>query len=189
MIALELVPRRAPDPRFAWRVAEIPAASHPTCRGGARVRRRARAGDRVWDPFCGSGAELDRTHAARRHRARCSAPISTTRRSPPRARNLAAANVTATLVVPTRARTLPGTVDLIITNPPLGSRVQIDAAALLVAALPNFARALAPGGRLVWITPATRKTSPVAEQLGLRRTRSLAVDLGGVRGHLERWER
>ena len=77
----------------------------------------------------------------------------------------------------------------IVTNPPLGSRVQVDAAALLVAALPNFARALAPGGRLVWITPAHRRTTKVAENLGLRRTRALAVDLGGVRGHLERWER
>ena len=38
----------------------------------------------------------------------------------------------------------PGDIDLIVTNPPLGSRVQIDAAGLLVAALPNFARTLAP---------------------------------------------
>jgi hypothetical protein len=42
---------------------------------------------------------------------------------------------------------------------------------------------------LVWITPAPRKTGPVAERLGLRRTRTYAVDLGGVRGQLERWER
>jgi tRNA G10 N-methylase Trm11 len=80
-------------------------------------------------------------------------------------------------------------VDLIITNPPLGSRVQIDAAALLVSALPNLARALAPGGRLVWITPSPRKTTPVAEQLGLARVRAFTVDLGGVRGQLERWNR
>jgi tRNA G10 N-methylase Trm11 len=83
----------------------------------------------------------------------------------------------------------PGPVDLILTNPPLGSRVQLDAAALLIAALPGFARALVPRGRLVWITPSPRKTSPVAEQLGLLRTRSIPVDLGGVRGQLERWDR
>ena len=34
-----------------------------------------------------------------------------------------------------------------------------------------------------------RKTSPAAEAQGLRRSRSLAVDLGGVRGHLERWDK
>ena len=79
--------------------------------------------------------------------------------------------------------------DLIITNPPLGSRVQLDAAALLESALPHLAGRLAPGGRLVWITPAPRRTGPVAERLGLRRARELPVDLGGVRGQLERWER
>src|SRR5690606_24174251 len=83
----------------------------------------------------------------------------------------------------------PGQVDLVLTNPPLGSRVQVDAAALLVSALPRFFRALAPRGRLVWITPAHAQTTRIAESLGLRRTRSLAIDLGGVRGHLERWER
>ncbi|HTR51682.1 MAG TPA: methyltransferase, partial [Kofleriaceae bacterium] len=103
--------------------------------------------------------------------------------------NLAAAGVTAELVLADARTYAPGPVDLVITNPPLGSRVAVDAAQLLVAALPSFARQLAPGGRLVWITPAPRKTSPVAEQLGLRRTRALAVDLGGVRGQLERWDR
>ncbi|HMG56605.1 MAG TPA: hypothetical protein VK601_24060, partial [Kofleriaceae bacterium] len=67
--------------------------------------------------------------------------------------------------------------------------VQLDAAALLTAALPNLARALAPRGRLVWITPAPRRTGPVAEQLGLVCSRRQPVDLGGVRGQLERWDR
>ena len=55
--------------------------------------------------------------------------------------------------------------------------------------LDNDLTVIAPRGRLVWITPAVKRTTPVAEQLGLRRTRSLDVDLGGVRGQLERWER
>ncbi|HSN30194.1 MAG TPA: hypothetical protein VLT45_28095, partial [Kofleriaceae bacterium] len=83
----------------------------------------------------------------------------------------------------------PQPVDLILTNPPLGSRVQVDAAGLLVAALPGFARALAPNGRLVWITPVAKQTNAAAERLGLRLARDLAVDLGGVRGRLQRWER
>ncbi|MBA3396974.1 MAG: methyltransferase, partial [Deltaproteobacteria bacterium] len=103
--------------------------------------------------------------------------------------NAAAAGIAIELVHGDARTHAPGPVDLIITNPPLGSRVQLDAAALLVEALPGFARQLAPRGRLVWITPAVRRTTPVAEQLGLRRVRSLAVDLGGVRGHLERWDR
>jgi 23S rRNA G2445 N2-methylase RlmL len=97
--------------------------------------------------------------------------------------------VTAELVRADATTHAPGPVDLVLTNPPLGGRIRGDAAELLARALPNFARALAPRGRLVWITPATRRTSPVAERLGLRRTAQLAVDLGGVRGHVERWDR
>jgi hypothetical protein len=185
--ALELVPRRADDPRFAWRVAEVPAASHPSVAAALAFAGGARDGDRVWDPFCGSGAEL----VERARLGPCTllgTDISEDALAAARA-NLAAANVTATLAVADARTHAPQPVDLIITNPPLGSRVQVDAAALLVAALPSFARALAPRGRLVWITPASKRTSPVAERLGLRRTRDLAVDLGGVRGRLECWER
>jgi len=41
----------------------------------------------------------------------------------------------------------------------------------------------------VWITPAPQQTARVAEQLGLRRVFHTGVDLGGVRGRLERWRR
>jgi SAM-dependent methyltransferase len=185
--ALELTPRRADDPRFAWRVAEVPAASHPSVAAALAFAAGARAGDRVWDPFCGSGAEL----VERARLGPCTllgTDISDDALAAAR-RNLAAANVTATVVLADARTHAPQPVDLVVTNPPLGSRVQVDAAALLVAALPNLAHALAPGGRLVWITPAAKRTGPVAERLGLRRTRDLAVDLGGVRGRLERWER
>lgn len=186
--ALELAPRRLEDPRFAWRVAEIPAASHPTVAAALAYVGESRHGDRVWDPFVGSAAELIERTRLGTYASLVGTDIDDAALAAARA-NLAAARVEARLVK-ADARTFdPGDVDLILTNPPLGSRVQLDAAALLVAALPSFARALAPGGRLVWITPAQKKTTKIAESLGLRRTRSLAVDLGGVRGHLERWER
>ena len=185
---LAVVPRRLDDPRFAYRAADIPAASHPTVAAALAWLAEPRSGDRVWDPFCGSGVEL--VERARRGPARAllgtdidAAALDAARR------NLDAAGVRAELA-PADARTHdPGPIDLVITNPPLGSRVRLDAGALLVAALPNLARALAPRGRLVWITPSARKTTPAAEQLGLVRIRSLAVDLGGVRGHVERWDR
>lgn len=195
---LALVPRRLDDPRFAYRVAEVPAASHPTVAAALAWLGEARPGDRVWDPFCGSGLEL--IERARRGPLRALRGTDLDPGALDAAReNLAAAGVTAELAI-ADARTAAaaagaagagraGEIDLIITNPPLGSRVQLDAAALLAAALPGFARALAPRGRLVWITPAPRRTGPVAEQLGLRRTRHYPVDLGGVRGQLERWDR
>ena len=186
--ALELVPRRAPDPRFAWRVAEIPASSHPTVAAALAFVAGAAPGDRVWDPFCGAGAELVERTRIGGHATLVGTDVDATALDAAR-RNLDAASVTATLAVADARTHDPGPIDLVITNPPLGSRVAIDAVGLLVETLPNLARTLAPGGRLVWITPAPRKTSPVAERLGLRRTRALAVDLGGVRGQLERWER
>jgi hypothetical protein len=188
---LALVPRRLDDPRFAYRVADVPAASHPTVAAALAWLADARPGDQVWDPFCGSAVEL--VERARRGplRSLLGTDLDATALAAARA-NLAAAGVTAELTVAdarTHAPGPPGSIDLIVTNPPLGSRVQLDAAALLVAALPNLARALSPAGRLVWITPAPRRTTPVAEQLGLVRRRSLAVDLGGVRGQIERWDR
>jgi SAM-dependent methyltransferase len=189
--SLELVPRRLDDPRFAYRVADVPAASHPTVAAALAWLGEARADDRVWDPFCGSGVEL--VERARRGPLRSLVGTDLDAGALDAARaNLAAAGVAAELATAdarTRAPGPPGSIDLIVTNPPLGSRVQLDAAALLVAALPGLARALAPGGRLVWITPSPRRTTPVAEQLGLTRRRSHPVDLGGVRGQLERWDR
>jgi hypothetical protein len=188
---LALVPRKLDDPRFAYRVADVPAASHPTVAAALAWLADVRPGDRVWDPFCGSGVEL--VERARRGRVRSLLGTDLDPRALDAARaNLAAAGVTAELAVAdarSHAPGPPGSIDLVITNPPLGSRVQLDAAALLVASLPGLTRALARGGRLVWITPSSRRTSPAAEHLGLVRSRQHAVDLGGVRGQLERWDR
>jgi hypothetical protein len=186
--ALELRPRRVADPRFAYRVAEIPAASHPTVAATLAYVAEARATDRVWDPFVGSGLEL--VERARLGPARPLAGTDLAEAAVVAARaNLAAAGVEASVALgDSRAATGTRDLDLVITNPPLGSRVQVDAAGLLAELLPVIARRLAPGGRLVWITPAPPHTAKIAERLGLRRTRAHAVDLGGVRGQLERWD-
>jgi hypothetical protein len=186
--ALELVPRRADDPRFAWRVATVPAASHPTVAAALARVAGVKPTDRVWDPFVGSGGELVERALLGPTRSLTGSDLSEEALAAARA-NLAAANIAATLILADARTHSPGPVDLVITNPPLGSRIHLDAAALLVETLPNVVRQLAPSGRLVWITPQPRRTTPVAEHLGLRRALSLAIDLGGVRGHLERWER
>ena len=185
--ALELVPRRIEDPRLAWRVAEVPAASHPTVAAALAWVADVRPEDRVWDPFCGSGAEL--IERARRGpvRSLLGTDLDVTALAAAR-RNLDAAGLGAELTLGDARTHSAGLVDLVVTNPPLGRRIRVDAAALLVESLPNLARQLAPRGRLVWITPAPQKTTPMAELLKLRRVRSLPVDLGGVRGQLERWD-
>ena len=185
---LSLIPRRIEDPRFAYRVAEVPAASTGSVAAALVWAAETRAGDRVWDPFCGSGVEL--VECARRAPIRSLLGTDTEPAALDAARaNLAAAGVTAELALADARTHDPGAVDLIVTNPPLGSRVHVAAGALLVEALPNLVRALAPKGRLVWITPSARATTPAATALGLELGRSIPVDLGGVRGRLERWNK
>ncbi len=187
--ALELIPRRAVDPRFAYRAADVPAASHPTVAAALARVAEPRKGDRVWDPFVGSGLEL--VEVAKLFAVKSLAGTDLDERALAAAKqNLDGAKLSATLVHGD-ARAVTGSEDceLVITNPPLGSRVQVDAAALLVEMLPVIARKLTRGGRLVWITPAPKQTTPVAEALKLRRGFHTPIDLGGVRGRLEIWTR
>ena len=185
---LVLVPKKLDDPRFAWRVAEVPAASHPSVAAALVWMAGLRAEDRVWDPFCGSAMELVERGRRGPVKRLVGSDIDDAALAAA-ASNAAAAGVTVELASGDARSFSPGEVDLAITNPPLGSRVHVDAATLLVEAIPNIASRLSTNGRLVWITPAFRRTTPACERAGLRRTQSLPVDLGGVRGHLERWER
>jgi 23S rRNA G2445 N2-methylase RlmL len=183
---LDLVPKKLVDPRFAWRVAEVPAASHPSVAAALVWVAGVRDTDRIWDPFCGSAVEL--VERARRGPAKriVGSDVDDDALTAARAN---AAGVAIELVNGDARTFAPGEVDLVITNPPLGSRVHVDAAALLVECLPNIAAPLVRGGRLVWITPAFRKTTTACEHAGLSRISSLPIDLGGVRGHLEHWEK
>jgi len=183
---LELVPKRVVDPRFAWRVAEVAAASHPSVAAALAWVAAIRPGEHVWDPFCGSGLEL--VECARRGAVAIGSDRDPVALDAARA-NCAAAGTAAQLAVADARSHAPGPVAAIVTNPPLGSRVRIDAASLLVDTLPHLVSQLAPEGRLIWITPAPRRTSPALETLGFQLARAHDVDLGGVRGRLERWDR
>lgn len=184
---LLLVPKKLEDPRFAWRVAEVPAASHPSV--AAALVRLAGAGQRVWDPFCGSAVELvERARRGGPATRIVGSDLEDAALAAARA-NAAAAGVELELVKGDARSVEIGEVDVAITNPPLGSRVHVDAIALLVEAVPNIARQIVRGGRLVWITPSVRRTTHACEAAGLSRVASLPVDLGGVRGHVEHWEK
>jgi Putative RNA methylase family UPF0020 len=186
--ALELIPRRAADPRFAYRVADVPAASHPAVAAALARVGEPHDRDRVWDPFCGSGMEL--IECGRLAKCDLFGTDLDDRALDAANQNATAAGLNIAFTLgDARAALGDGDLDLIISNPPLGSRVAVDAPGLLNALLPVIARRLSPKGRFVWLTPNTRATSPLAEQLRFRRTFSANVDLGGVRGRLERWHR
>jgi hypothetical protein len=185
---LELRPHRYTDTRFAWRTADVPAASHPTIAAALARVAGGQADEHVWDPFCGSGAELcerGRLGAADLHGTDLDERALDAARQ-----NLAAAGLTATL---TRGDALdhapPAPLGLIITNPPLGRRVRGDAGSLLEAFAKRVPALLAPGGRLVWITPATERTAAVLRKGGLQLAFARDVDLGGYEARMERWDK
>jgi predicted RNA methylase len=184
---LELRPRRFTDPRFAWRVADVPAASHPTIAAALARVAQITAQDVVWDPFVGSGAELIECALAGATRLYGS-DVDKRALDATRA-NLAAANLTADLRVGDALELHPPEVTCIVTNPPLGRRVRGDAPALLEHFARHAAEVLVRGGRLVWITPVPQRTERAAQTAGLRLASRLMVDLGGFDAALERWDR
>jgi hypothetical protein len=187
---LELVPRLDPDPRFAYRRADVPAASHPTIAAALVRFAGVRADDVVWDPFVGSGLEL--IERARRGPLRELWGSDTDPRALAAARlNLAAAGLQAQLVEQSALVFAPPAPTLIITNPPMGRRVARDGslAGLLDTFLAHAARVLAPGGRLVWLSPLPERSERRAGSLGLSVVQGPDVDLGGFTARLQLFTR
>jgi 23S rRNA G2445 N2-methylase RlmL len=193
-LSVELSPRLRPDPRFAYRRRDVPAASHPPL-AAAMVRLAGQRNDeRVWDPFCGSGLELIERSLRGGVRHLFGTDLSAEAIDITR-ENLAAAGmgaIPATLACldfrdyatlgGLRARSL----SLIVTNPPLGRRVPIPNLPGLIADL--FAAAtelLEPGGRLVFTNPTTVRPATRA----LPREFRQRIDLGGFHCHLEKYVR
>jgi 23S rRNA G2445 N2-methylase RlmL len=188
--SVELRPRLSPDPRFAYRVRDVPAASHPPL--AAAMARLAGPSDAVWDPFCGSGVELIEC-ALLGARA-----LHGTDRSPDaiaaaRA-NFAAARVPARADFhirdfrdrPELAGIRAGSLDLVITNPPLGMRVPVpDLRGLIADLFSAAATALRPGGRLVFANPLRVERPHPALRLLSRQ----AVDMSGFECRIECYEK
>jgi 23S rRNA G2445 N2-methylase RlmL len=188
-IEVELRPR-LPDPRFAWRVADVPAASHPTIAAALARIAGARDDDVVWDPFVGSAGELVERARLGPLRRLHGSDLDPRALAAARA-NLAAAGVEATLEQGDALALAPSGVTLILTNPPLGRRVhrRADLGELLERFVAHAARVLAPGGRVVWISPSPERTLAAAKRARLFGETLGPVDLGGFDGWLQRFEK
>lgn len=205
LVAVDLVPKFRPDPRFAYRKGDVPAASHPPL--AAAIARLAQVGDapfqkreRIWDPFCGSGLEL----------AECvlrSVPALVLGTDlDPDACRVAAENVSSVLSNINRDsspqpetrfecsdfRDVPNlgipeqSLTLIVTNPPLGKRVPQKSLQELMSELFQMAvRFLAPGGRLVLVNPCRNWNPPAGLSLLSRQI----VNLGFAHFPLEKYVR
>jgi SAM-dependent methyltransferase len=195
---VELSPRLRPDPRFAYRRGDVPAASHPPL--AAAMARLAGVGlggeEKVWDPFCGSALEL----------AECAlrggeGGLFLGTDLDPEAVSVARLNFAAA----TRGRTglrarfvacdfrkaagqaeLADLKDLtlMLCNPPLGKRVPVGDLREMVRSLFALAgRLLRPGGRLVFVNPVDLEPDAGGFRLGFRQK----VDLGFAHLPLEKW--
>lgn len=187
VVAVSLVPRGLVDPRFVWRRGTVPASSHPTIAAALAEAAEVRPGDVVWDPFVGAGAELVECALASGNPSLAllgtdlEADAITTARS-----NLDAAGLHhATLAVADACTWLPPRPpSLIISNPPMGHRVRGDAPipTLLSRALDHWATVVAPGARIVWLSPAPEQT---ASHPAVRVRQRMPVDIGGLMTELQ----
>lgn len=189
MIRVELVPS-AVDPRFRYRVADVPAASHPTLAAALVRIAGSSPNDVVWDPFVGSGLELCERAIAGPY-----AGLIGTDREPSALeaarKNLDAVggahDVTLVAADATLWRPSGSPPTLVISNPPMGRRIERtrDLGPMLTRALANVHRALAPGGRIVWISPLPELTRGEAERLHLVMKKALTVDMGGFSAEIQ----
>ncbi|HUS65153.1 MAG TPA: methyltransferase, partial [Kofleriaceae bacterium] len=193
-VRVALEPRALEDPRFAYRVRDVPAASHPTIAAAlARlaVQHSARpADDVVWDPFVGSALEL--IERARLAPVRQLAGTDREAAALDAARaNLAAAGVAAELTLGDALDAAPPSQPtVILTNPPMGRRVQRGRAEDLLLRLVDRAGALlAPGGLLCWISPWPGKTRERAARAGLTLVDARVVDMGGFAAEIQVFQR
>lgn len=191
---VELRPNMTPDPRFAYRRRDVPAASHPPLAAClARLAGRL-PNEVIWDPFCGSGLELIESALLGGVRSVCGTDLSSEAIAIAQ-NNFAAAparSVPATFIcgdfrkIASTKNFAGGPITLIITNPPMGMRVPVaDLRGLIADLFSVSVSVLEPGGRLVLVNPLARVTPPPALKLEFVQK----VDMGGFHGRLEKYLR
>lgn len=188
-LRLLLQPRRLLDPRFAYRAADVPAASHPTLAAALAQVAGVRADDVVWDPFVGSGLELCERALLGPCAALYGTDVDPEALAAARA-NLAGAGVAAerlTLTLGDARAAGPDEATLVISNPPMGRRVhrEPDLRELLLAVLQRAVAVLRPGGRLVWISPLPSVTARALGEASLQQVYLQDVDMGGFSGQIQ----
>jgi tRNA G10 N-methylase Trm11 len=181
---VELVPRGYEDKRFAYRTETVAASSHPTIAAAIALVSPRRADDIVWDPFAGAGAEL-----VERARLGPYARLVGTDLDPKAVgsakTNLANAGIEDAMVEEADALDFEIRPSVILTNPPMGRRVQRGTHKdVLERFVDRAAELLVHGGHLVWTVPEPRKIEARARRAGLSLERCWSIDMGGFEADL-----
>ncbi len=190
-VDVSLAPRGLPDPRFTYRLGDVPAASHPTIAAALARVAGARDGDVVWDPFVGSGSELVERARLGPYRSLHGSDLD------PRAlavarKNLDAAGLPAATLEAGDAMTQrPPGVTLVITNPPMGRRLARTRglADTLDAFVAHVATVLPVGGRMAWVTSWGARGRAAAERAGMALEWARSIDMGGFDAEMQRFAR
>jgi 23S rRNA G2445 N2-methylase RlmL len=193
-LSVELRPRVLPDPRFTYRVDDVPASTHPPLAAAMARMAGVEEDEVIWDPFCGSGLELIERGLLAKVQTLIASDIKR------KATEIAALNFAAAgeisdsisvfrtdfkeyrKVTDIKANSL----SLILANPPLGRRVRIDDLNALIRQFFELAaETLRPGGRLVFINPLKLDSPDPRLKLMERHL----VDLGGFDCRVEKWSK
>jgi len=187
-LQLELWPRGLPDPRFAYRRRDLPAASHPTVAAALARTAGVREDDVCWDPFVGSGLELCERGLLGPYRRLFGSDLDPVALEAA-GENLAAAGLQHYQLEQGDARwhSPAERPSLILTNPPMGRRLLHgqELTPLLEAFLRRAAELLLASGRIVWINPLPDGGLPVLAAAGLRPERRQRLDMGGFHAELQ----
>lgn len=190
--SVELRPRVLPDPRFTYRVDDVPASTHPPLAAAMAQLGGVQPNEVVWDPFCGSGLELIERARLGDVDSIIATDLDDNAIEVAR-QNFESAGIASGVVDLRRGDFRnyvkvtgiePESLSLILANPPLGRRVRIeDLKGLITEFYAIAAKTLRSGGRLVFINPLKLDSPDPALQLEARHL----VDLGGFDCRVEKW--
>lgn len=186
-VEIELRPR-IEDARFAYRLATLPASSHPTVAAALARVGGVEAGDVVWDPFMGAGSELIERALLGPYAALHGSDIDQRALAAARMNLDAAGIANAVLLSADALQAKIRGLTLVVTNPPLGRRLlaTADVLALQRRFLHHAGVLLRPRGRMAWTTPFAEALTDDARQAGLRLEWQTSLDMGGFHVALQK---
>lgn len=186
-----VVPKKFEDMRWQWRTdasKEVDGSSQSTIAAAIVALAAPRAGESIWDPFCGAGTELVIASQMTNGKAK----LLGTDINPDAIK--IAQETTKRLGVTAELRqsdalTITEKFSIVLTNPPFGMRTaRGEARGILESFFGKIRMRLLSGGRFVLLSNAPAGTAQWGKAAGLKLVESIPVRLGGMSCELQRFE-